>query len=130
MPSRFAAPLAVGLMIAATPPAFPQQEKQTVTEKIRVIKDSLVTLCVIGGSETSFSAQGNLDLDTKIKDILTGNIGAAVKGATKFDKHTWEAIVGGISKDMTEIQGKQASEARKCMTDLGFPLIQEALRNP
>jgi hypothetical protein len=116
-------------MMAVAQPSLSQQAKPTVTEKIQTIKDSLVTLCVVGGSETSFSAQGNLDLDTKIKDILTGNIGAAVKGATKFDKHTWEAIVGGISSNMTEIQAQQASEARKCMIDLGFPLIQEALKS-
>lgn len=129
MSTRSAFLLAAGLMAAQTSLAQPTQNKPSATEKIQTIKDALVTLCLLGGSESSLSVQGNLDFETKLKDILTGNIGAAAKGATKFDKHTWEGIVGGISKDMTEIQGRQASEARKCMTDMGFPLIQEALKS-
>ena len=125
----FTYPLATGLLIIGSVQSFSQPAQQpTVTEKIKTITESLNVLCLSGGSESSLTAKGNLDLKAKIRDILTGNIGAAAKGATEFNKHTWEGITGGISKDMTEIQSRQASEARKCMTDLGFPLVQEALK--
>ena len=89
----------------------------------------LVVLCLAGGSETAISAQGDLELRAKIKDILTGNIGAGAKGETQFTKKTWEGIVGGISKDMTAVQSQQANEARKCMVDNGFTLVNKALGN-
>jgi hypothetical protein len=101
--------------------------QDTVEGKVATIKESLLVLCLAGGTETSISASGDLELRSKIKDILTGNLGASVDGKTAFTKKTWEGIIGGISKEMTAIQGEQASEARKCMVDHGFDLISKVL---
>jgi hypothetical protein len=127
---RHAPLLAMGFLIVGAQPSLSQSTppQPTVAEKVQTITESLKVLCLSGGSESSLSVKGDLDLKAKIKDILTGNIGAAAKGATEFNKQVWDGIIGGISKDMTEIQGRQASEARKCMTDMGFPLVQEALK--
>lgn len=110
-------------MLAATSAA----SHESIDKKVRNIKDTLVVLCMAGGSETTLSAKGGLDLQAKIKDILTGNIGAAAAGRTKFNKHTWEGIIGGISKEMTAVQSQEANEARKCMVDYGFNLMNKAL---
>jgi hypothetical protein len=104
-----------------------QVQAETIDEKVKNVKDSLVILCLAGGSETAISAKGDVDLRAKIKDILTGNIGAAAAGETKFSKKVWEGIIGGISNQMTAAQTQQASEARKCMVDNGFSLISRVL---
>src|SRR5262245_309297 len=105
---RYAPLLAMGFVIADTLPSLSQSAlaQPTVAEKVQTITESLKVLCLSGGSESSLTVKGDLDLKAKIRDILTGNIGAAAKGATEFDKHTWEGIIGGISKDMTEIQSR------------------------
>jgi len=120
----------MGFLLVATQPSLSQStpSQPSVAEMVQAIAESLKILCLSGGSESSVSVKGDLDLRAKIKDVLTGNIRAAAKGATEFSKQVWDGIIGGISKDMTEIQGRQASEARKCMTDVGFPLVQEALK--
>ena len=105
----------------------PAVSQQTVEAKVQTIKDTLVVLCLAGGSETAVSGKGDLELRAKIKDILTGNIGATAGGETQFSKKTWEGIIGGISKEMTSIQSQQAIEARKCMVDHGFSLISKVL---
>jgi hypothetical protein len=107
----------------------PALSQQTIENKAQTIKDMLVVLCLAGGSETVITAQGDLELRSKIKDILTGNLGAAAKGETKFSKTTWEGIIGGISKEMTAVQGQQATEARKCMVDNGFALLSKVIAN-
>jgi|SRR5215831_21204028 len=107
--------------------AAPAASQQGIEAKAQTIKDMLVVLCLAGGSETFISAKGDLELRSKIKDILTGNIGAAAKGETEFSKKTWEGIIGGISKEMTVVQAQQANEARKCMVDNGFSLLSKVL---
>jgi hypothetical protein len=120
---RFTGCLAI-LFSAFTITAAAQQD---IDAKVKSLTDSIVRLCVAGGSETTISAKGDLELRSKIKDILSGNIGAAAAGATQFDKKTWEGIIGGISTQMTAIQSQQATEARKCMVDYGFNLVNKAL---
>src|SRR5438477_10533527 len=118
---RFRGPLAVFLALGAAPAA----SQQSIEAKVQTIKESLVVLCLAGGSETIISTKGDLELRSKIKDILTGNVGAAAAGRAefnKFNKKTWEGIIGGISKEMTAVQSQQATEARKCMVDNGFSL--------
>jgi hypothetical protein len=110
--------------------AVPAASQQSIEAKAQTIKDMLVVLCLAGGSETLVSAKGDLELRSKIKDILTGNIGGAATGETQFSKKTWEGIVGGISKEMTAIQSQQANEARKCMVDNGFNLVSKVLAGP
>jgi hypothetical protein len=107
--------------------ASPAAPQATFEAKAQTIKEMLVVLCVAGGSESVISAKGDLELRSKIKDILTGNIGAAAKGETEFSKKAWEGIIGGISKEMTTIQSQQAIEARKCMVDNGFNLVSKVL---
>jgi hypothetical protein len=111
-------------MMALTAPVASQQ---AIEAKVQTIKDALVVLCLAGGTETVITARGDLELRSKIKDILTGNIGASGGGETQFSKKTWEGIIGGISKEMTGIQSQQANEARKCMVDNGFNLISKVL---
>lgn len=118
------------LSIALTLTATPAASQQTIDAKVQTIKDALVVLCLAGGSETKFSASGDLELRSKIKDILTGNIGGAVKGDTKFSKQTWEGIIGGISQEMTAVQSQQANEARKCMVEHGFALLTRVMAGP
>jgi hypothetical protein len=101
--------------------------QQTIEAKTQTIKDALVVLCLAGGSETVITAQGDLELRSKIKDILSGNIGASAGARSAFSKQVWEGIIGGISKEMTAVQSQQASEARKCMVDNGFILINRVL---
>ena len=123
---RFPAPLPVAAfltLVLGTAPAA----SQSIDAKVQAITDALVRLCLSGGSQTEISAEGNLELRAKIKDILTGNIGVTAGARPKFNKTVWEGIIGGISKDMTAIQGQQADAARKCMVDHGFPLIEKAL---
>jgi hypothetical protein len=117
----------LALLATLTLTAASAASQETIDTKVKSIKDALVTLCLAGGSETAISAEGDADLRAKIKDILTGNIGAAVQGETKFSKHVWEGIIGGISKDMTAAQSQQASEARKCMVDNGFTLVSKVI---
>lgn len=117
--------LAAMFFTANAQPAFSQSSP---AERAQAIMDSLKVLCLAGGSESTTSVKGDLELKAKIKDILSGNIGAAANGATEFNKHVWDGIIGGISKDMTEIQARQASETRKCMQDTGAVLIQDALK--
>jgi hypothetical protein len=107
--------------------ARPTASQQTIDSKVQTIKDALVTLCLAGGSETNISVQGDVELAAKIKDILSGKIGGSAAGGGKFNKTTWEGIIGGISKDMTANQTAQANEARKCMVDNGFSLIKQVL---
>jgi|ERR1700681_129585 hypothetical protein len=114
-------------LAALTLGVAPAASQQAIEAKVQTIKDALVVLCLAGGSETVVSAKGDLELRAKIKDILTGNIGAAAGGESQFSKKTWEGIIGGISKDMTSIQSQQAIEARKCMVDNGFSLISKVL---
>jgi|SRR5215471_9470279 len=130
MSRHYAGLLATVLLIVGAQPSLGQSTapQQAIAEKVEMITQSLKVLCLSGGSESNITVKGDLDLKAKIKDVLTGNIGATAKGGGEFNKHTWEGIIGGISKDMTDIQGRQASEARKCMTDLGFPLVQEAIK--
>lgn len=105
----------------------PARAQQTVDAKVRSIADTLVILCMAGGSESTFTAQGDLELRSKLKDILSGNIGAGGGAKTEFTQQKWEGIIGGISKDMTNIQGEQATEVRKCMRENGFNLVNKAL---
>jgi hypothetical protein len=116
----------LGVLITWSTSAISQP---SIDAKVQTIKDALVTLCLAGGSETAISAQGDLELRSKIRDLLTGHVGASAKGETQFSKKTWEGIVGGISKDMTAVQSQQATEARKCMVDNGFTLINKVLGN-
>lgn len=126
---RAVTPSVLVVALVCSAPSYAQQTGPSVTEKVNAITDALVKLCLATGSQSTLSIQGNIDLEAKLKEILSGNIGAAAKGATKFDKQVWEGIIGGISKDMSEVQARQSSEARKCMTDLGSALISEALKN-
>jgi hypothetical protein len=119
---RFHGYLATFLMLGLNTP-MPADAQQSIDAKVQTIKDALVTLCVAGGSTSELNAKGDLELSSKIKDILTGNIGGKVGGETQFKKTTWEGIIGGISKDMTALQGQEADAARKCMVDNGFALI-------
>jgi hypothetical protein len=112
------------LVLAAAPAA---SQQHTPEDKAQTIKDMLVALCLARGSGTIISAKGDLELRSKIKDILTQNLDAA---GTKFSKKTWEGIIGGISKDMTAVQSEQSTEARKCMEKYGFNLVSKALANP
>jgi hypothetical protein len=114
-------------LVAMLTLASPAVSQQSIEEKARIIKETLMVLCLAGGSETLITAKGDLELRSRIKDILTGNIGAAATGGTQFSKQTWEGIIGGISKEMTAVQSQQANEARKCMVDNGFPLINKVL---
>ncbi|MBY5666631.1 hypothetical protein [Rhizobium leguminosarum] len=98
-----------------------------IENKIQSITETLATLCLAGGTETAFTAKGNAELRSKLKDVLTGNVGAAVEGETTFSKHAWQGIIGGISKEMTSVQSEQANEARKCMVDHGFDLVNKFL---
>ena len=118
-----AAGLACVLALGATP-AFAQQ---SLDARVQSITNALKILCVEGGSETSWSGQADLELRSKIRDVFTGNMGAAGGGNGQFTQHTWDGIIGGISKDMTEIQAQQSSEARKCMREDGFPLVKAAI---
>lgn len=122
---RFLTVIAIALTVfaSAMAPAF----SQGIEAKASTIKDTLVILCLAGGSETTMTAKGDAELRSKIKDILTGNMGATVSGGAQFNKKIWEGIVGGISKDMTDIQSQQASEARKCMVEHGFSLLSKVL---
>jgi hypothetical protein len=117
--TSFVATLILGGMPAAT--------QQSIEAKVQTIKETLVVMCLAGGSETAISAKGNLELSAKMKDILTGKIGAGAQGETEFSKKTWEGIIGGISKDMTAVQSQQVTEARKCMVDNGFNLLSKTL---
>lgn len=101
--------------------------QQTTEEKAQTIKEMLVVLCLAGGSETVMSAKGDLELRSKIKDVLSGNLGGAAAGQATFSKKTWEGIIGGISKEMTVVQSQQANDARKCMVDNGFSLVSQFL---
>jgi hypothetical protein len=105
----------------------PADSQQSLEAKAQTIKDTLVVLCLAGGSETTVSAKGDAELRSKIKDILSGNLGATVSGDVQFTKHTWEGIVGGISKEISDIQSQQANEARKCMVEHGFTLLSKVL---
>lgn len=96
-------------------------------KKTQSITDTLVILCMAGGSESTLTSQGSLQLRSKIRDVLTGNIGADAQAGVGFSKHVWEGIIGGISKDMTAVQSQQANEARKCMVENGFILINRIL---
>jgi hypothetical protein len=118
---------AVSFFIVVALSASPAAAQQAVEAKVQTIKDNLITLCLAGGSETSVSAKGDVELRAKIKDILTGNIGGSAAAGTQFSKKTWEGIIGGISKEMTAVQSQQANEARKCMVDNGFALITKVL---
>jgi hypothetical protein len=118
---------AIFLFAAIAFSASPAASQQAVEARVQTIKDMLVTLCLAGGSETSVSAKGDVELRAKIKDILTGNIGGSAAAGTQFSKQTWEGIIGGISKEMTAVQSEQANEARKCMVDNGFALISKVL---
>jgi hypothetical protein len=111
-------------LVLAAAPATSQQH--TPEAKAQTIKDMLVALCLARGSGIIISAKGDLELRSKIKDILTENLDAG----TKFSKQTWEGIIGGISKDMTAVQSEQSTEARKCMEEYGFNLVSKALANP
>jgi hypothetical protein len=115
-------------LVLAAAPATSQQH--TPEAKAQTIKDMLVALCLARGSGIIISAKGDLELRSKIKDILTKNLGAAGMARTKFSKKTWEGIIGGISKDMTAVQSEQSTEARKCMEEYGFNLVSKALANP
>jgi hypothetical protein len=101
--------------------------QQSIEAKTQTIKDALLTLCLAGGSESVITAKGDMELRSKIKDVLSGNIGASAGAKGEFSKHVWEGIIGGISKEMTALQSQQASEARKCMVDNGFNLINRVL---
>ena len=120
-------PVIVSVIAWGVSPALSQE---AIDAKVRSITDALVVLCMAGGSETTISAKGDLELRSKLKDILTGRIGAGAEGSTTFNRQTWEGIIGGISKDMTGVQSEQAAEARKCMVDNGFSLISRALGSP
>jgi hypothetical protein len=123
---RFCALIAVILTSLASA-GTPAASQQGIEAKAQTIKDTLIVLCLAGGSTTTVSAKGDAELRSKIKDILTGNMGATVSAGTQFSKQTWEGIVGGISKEMTDIQGQQANEARKCMVEHGFSLLSKVL---
>lgn len=123
---RFHGRLAAMLMLLVVGVA-PAASQQAIEVKVQTIKDALVVLCLAGGSQTEFSTKGDLELRSKLKDILTGNVGAAAAGETQFSKKTWEGIIGGISKDMTATESQQVTEARKCMVDNGFALITKVL---
>jgi hypothetical protein len=111
-------------LVLAAGPATSQQH--TPEAKAHTIKDMLVALCLPRGSGTIISAKGDLELRSKIKDILAENLDTG----TKFSKKTWEGIIGRISKDMTAVQSEQSTEARKCMEEYGFNLVSKALANP
>jgi hypothetical protein len=119
----FIATVSAFIASAATPAA----SQQSIEAKAQTIKDTLVVLCLAGGSQTTVSAKGDAELRAKIKDVLSGNIGATVSGDTQFTKQTWEGIIGGISKEMTDVQSQQANEARKCMVEHGFTLLSKVL---
>src|SRR5262249_19156448 len=94
--------------------------EQSIEAKTQTITDALMRLCVVAGSGTIITAKGDMELRSKIKDILSGNIGASAGAGGEFSKHVWEGIIGGISKEMTAVQSQQVNEARKCMVDNGF----------
>ena len=101
--------------------------EDTAETRAATITQMLVTLCLAGGSESILTTEGNVELRSKIKDLLTGNIGADAAAGGKFTEHVWNGIIGGISKDMTEPQSEQATEARKCMEDHGFAMMDKIL---
>jgi hypothetical protein len=115
------------ILISVALGAAPAVSQQSIEAKVQTIKDTLVVLCLAGGSQTTVSAKGDAELRSKIKDILSGNLGASVSGNTQFTKQTWEGIIGGISKEMTDVQSQQANEARKCMVEHGFTLLSKVL---
>jgi hypothetical protein len=101
--------------------------EDTAEQKAQIVKDTLVFLCMAGGSTSKLSVEGEVDLQAKIRDIISGKIGATVGGKTSFTKETWEGIVGGYSKDMTAVQSAQIDEARKCMIEHGYELLKKIL---
>ena len=115
-------------LVIAAAPATSQQHTQE--DKAHTIKDMLVALCLEEASGTIISAKGDLELRTKIKDILTKNLDATGMAGTKFSTKTWKGIIDGISKDMTAVRSEQFIEARKCMEKYGFNLVSKALANP
>jgi hypothetical protein len=76
----------VAFLATATLGIAPADSQQTVEAKVQSIKDMLVVLCLAGGSETVVSAKGDLELRAKIKDILTGNIGAGAAGGSPIQQ--------------------------------------------
>ena len=97
------------ISLGAAPAAF----QDSIEATVKAVKDALVTLCLAGGSETTLSAKGDLELTAKLKDILSRNAGVGGRGEAQFSKEEWDGIIGGISRDMTPIQSQQASEARR-----------------
>jgi hypothetical protein len=118
---------ALGVIMLAGAIMPVRAQNTEIDHKVATITDSLLILCLAGGSQTNLSTAGYLDLKTRVKDILTGNFGVHVDGRTQFTREVWAGIIGGLSKDMTAIQGQQATEARKCMEDKGFALISKVL---
>jgi hypothetical protein len=98
-----------------------------VSDKLDSIMKALKSLCLAGGSESVLSARGDVELRSKIKDLLKGNFGGEAVGQTEFSQHVWDEIIGGISKDFTAIQAHEADEARQCMKEVGAPLVRELM---
>jgi tetratricopeptide (TPR) repeat protein len=87
-------------LIAGSTVAGPQATAQS--NRAKEAADLIIRLCIAGGSDVEIRSKGN-SIELSGKD-----------SSVSIDRRESSGLVGGISKEITNLSAQQASEARAC----------------
>ncbi len=104
---------AIGLLLIAGPSAALSLQEKT---------DTVMQWCLASGKQQKLD--GKLGVDGGI--TLTGP-SLHGTGDIALTREEWSGLIGGISKDMTQLQADQADKVRDCMAPVRERLMNKIL---
>jgi hypothetical protein len=86
--------------------------------------DAILEACLAAGRQQKI--EGKIGIDGSI--TLTGPA-LKGKGDIALSREEWSGLIGGISKEMTQLQAEQADKVRECMAPAREVLMKKILES-
>jgi hypothetical protein len=86
--------------------------------------DAILAACLAAGKQQKI--EGKIGIDGGI--TLTGPA-LKGKGDIALSREEWSGLIGGISRDMTQLQAEQADKVRECMAPAREVLLKKILES-
>jgi hypothetical protein len=109
-------------MIVATASVFGSIAPQAMTLQEKI--NAVLQACLASGQQQKID--GKVGVDGSI--TLTGPALHGV-GDIALTREEWSGLIGGISKDMSQIQAEQADKVRDCMAPAREVLMKKILES-
>jgi len=111
----------LGLLLVCAWPTLGAAQDAAGIERIA---DTMVRLCVGGGSTQATSGTGSGGADLSLRSL---DVKGDLKGEFKIDKSSAEGLVKGLDNALTEVAADQADKVRICLQPVRERLLDVML---